>query len=147
MDSLTDHIHTISDRVLCLQAIDAYEKKLFSPDFTVPESEYASLIEAFISDKKEKEVAIKDLRTTLMTMPVLRLTLAFTPTKEFIAQLATTLRNTAAKRNTVVEITTDPSIVAGLQLSDSGKLIDLSLEKKVGQVDIGSVVKKYFHFV
>jgi F0F1-type ATP synthase delta subunit len=83
--------------------------------------------------RKDVSDFFKGLIRTLEEIPVVRLTLAFLPSDEFLTKLAAWLRKQTGKR-VVVDIIVDEQIIAGCKFEYKGEYRDFSFASKLNEV-------------
>lgn len=76
---------------------------------------------------------IKKLKKILLSLPQVKITLAFSPSKEFIKEMALWLER-RLKRKIILEIFVRPEIGGGAILEYEGKYLDFSLRKKIKEI-------------
>lgn len=97
-------------------------------------------LSALAPDKKKM---ITELRETLMHAQVVRLTFALAPDTELVVRASNQVRLKKGNENALIEISIEPSQIAGLIVSDDGKLQDFSLQKKIESMDLGDLLHKH----
>ncbi|OGH22093.1 MAG: hypothetical protein A3F31_00105 [Candidatus Levybacteria bacterium RIFCSPHIGHO2_12_FULL_38_12] len=69
-----------------------------------------------------------DIQKYLLSLPVVKLTLAFSPSQEFVEKIVSYIRENM-NSSAVIELAKDSSILGGAIISASGKYKDISLKK------------------
>lgn len=82
------------------------------------------------NNRQELEDFLTKFKKTLMNLPTVSLTLAFSPSKVLIKKLAAWVKENVGPA-VILEIKTDTTILGGLILSFQGRYQDLSLKKKL----------------
>jgi len=82
---------------------------------------------------KRKQIEFLDeLRNYLLSLPKIKLTLAFQPNKEFLKQISDWLQKTVGQK-IVLNIFVNPHIVGGAIIEYKGRYLDFSLIKEIQQ--------------
>lgn len=83
--------------------------------------------------RKEQTAFLKDIKKSLEQLPVIKLTLAFLPNKEFLTQMIDWLEKQLGKK-VVLDITVKERIIAGCTFEYDGEYRDYSLVNKLNDV-------------
>lgn len=92
------------------------------------------------SQSTDKAKELEEMRTTLLALPVIRLTLAFEPKRVFIEKIVQTITAEREGSSFVVDVEIDPEVIAGVMISERGAVIDKTLKKKLLTVDLQPII-------
>lgn len=143
---LVDVLFSTADRRELLTVLDLYEKQTYAATTDIPESPYSAFLAQVIAAASDRERALATTREQALAMPIIRLTLAYEPSAEFIRTLARTVRSVEENAGALVDIEVDPSLIAGVQVSSAGKLRDLSLAKQLQTMDLAPLIRTHLQY-
>lgn len=83
-------------------------------------------------DKRKQIELLDELRNYLLSLPKIKLTLAFQPNKEFLKQISKWLQKEVGQK-IILDIFVNPHIVSGVIIEYKGKYLDFSLIKEIQQ--------------
>ncbi len=145
MDKLQDWVHTTEERQAFLEKIEKAQALLFSPN-AKPLGEVFPELESLVSGTPDVGKALVELRNQVLALPIIHLTMAFEPTKEQVEKIAGVIQSSKKDSAFILEIELDPTIIAGVAMSDSGVIIDRTLKQKIEGVLLQPILAKYIPF-
>lgn len=141
--AVSQFIRTSEERTLFLSELDQVENSLFKTD-SADDTDLASLhirretLSYWLDIVRQKigaKQTLEELRTAVMEMPMVRLTLAVEPSSEDVDLYIQKIRQTEQKNPAILDIHVDESLIAGAEVVVDGKVTDGSLKKKLASVD------------
>jgi F0F1-type ATP synthase delta subunit len=118
MYSDISQLRTKEELELFKQKLEEDGKKLFVDGVVSPE-----LI-------KHQKDYLKKLEAELEKIKIVRLTLAFDPTEEFLDKITDWIQKNVGQ-GYVLEVNIEPAIIAGARIEFEGKFFDFSLQKSL----------------
>ncbi len=95
--------------------------------------------EKALTSKDEQKNFLKELSDYLQSIPQAKLTLAFSPSKDFIQEISNWIEKEIGEK-TILNLTINHKITGGIVIEFKGKYLDLSLAKKINK----SVAQKIY---
>ncbi len=93
---------------------------------------------------EEKRALLEEIEKHLLSIPRIKMKLAFSPPEETIDRIIGWFEKNYGKK-VILDLKTNPRIVGGAVLEYGGKWIDLSLEKKLNSVDFNIPESSTYH--
>lgn len=103
-------------------------KGVVSQEF-IEELKKLESLSLFPKNPPEISEFLKELKEILQSLPILKLELAFLPSRSFLEKISLFLG-----KKIVLDVKVNPEIVGGAILEYKGKYLNLSLEKKVAEI-------------
>ena len=154
LEKFTEKVHTREELSVLLDQIDEAARFVYKGgDIVFSEKikgvaseEFRGVIASLegagkfpVGDEEQSEF-FKDLKKYLEVLPVVRLTIAFSPSQDFITGLSEWLKKEAGKR-IILEILVKEDLVGGLIVEYGGEYRDYSLARKLDELLEKNVVK------
>jgi F0F1-type ATP synthase delta subunit len=143
MNSLLERIFTKEDIISLKEDISKIQKVIFSKSGTLSEKAKGiakkELFEFILEAEKKGEIDfssqeqfefLENLKIKLDSLPLLKMTLAFSPTQSTIEKISQFLENKLGKK-IILDISYNPEILGGAILEYRGKYLNLSLAKNL----------------
>ena len=83
-----------------------------------------------LNSREEQEDFLEQLKTHLKEIPQLKLTLAFSPSDNFLEEISQWLENETGQQ-IIIDLTVNPKIVGGAIIEYDGHYSNLALKKKI----------------
>jgi F0F1-type ATP synthase delta subunit len=141
MNSLLERIFTKEDIISLKEDISKIQKVIFSKSGTLSEKAKGivkkELFEFILEAERQGEIDfnsqeqfefLENLKIKLDSLPLLKMTLAFSPTQSTIEKISQFLENKLGKK-IILDISYNPEILGGAILEYRGKYLNLSLAK------------------
>lgn len=142
LEEIAERILTKEDLIFFLDEIDILKGAVFK-DLEIPLfervkerlsgnfQEILKEIERILpGDPNQQITFFEELKGKLLTLPQIKLELAFYPSREFILELRRWLKEATGK-TLILDIAFNPKIVGGLLIEYQGRYADFSLEKEI----------------
>jgi F0F1-type ATP synthase delta subunit len=143
MNSLLERIFTKEDIISLKEDISKIQKVIFSKSGTLSEKAKGivkkELFEFILEAERQGEIDfnsqeqfefLENLKIKLDSLPLLKMTLAFSPTQSTIEKISQFLENKLGKK-IILDISYNPEILGGAILEYRGKYLNLSLAKNL----------------
>jgi hypothetical protein len=133
---LLSFVKTIDDVNLLLADIGVLEKNLFKTTAAtaettpLPKNILDFFARLFSEDKRDRIEILTGVKKDLTDLPLLKMTLAIKPDSATIDVLSAWARKNITA-DVILDLSYDPAIIAGAQISWKGKYGDFSLRKKI----------------
>lgn len=133
---LPQELYSKADAGNVLRDIDILLDSLYKTDKNIDISAIGAQMTRNMPEGREgRKQFLNDLRTTIQNLPVIKLTLAYQPTRAQTGQIVSWLRQHYAP-NLLVEVSYEPDIIAGAIIEYNGKYVDMSAVKKLDNVKV-----------
>jgi RNA binding exosome subunit len=145
--SIFSSVHTVEDRAACIEALEKYVGTAYSskkPENLDQRTEhFFSQFEQLTAEAEDRKKIISDLRDELLRAEVVRMTLAIPPDAELLSRISNEMRKDKSHAHALIEVTVEETMIAGMVLSEGGKIQDFSLRKKMETIDLPGLVAKH----
>lgn len=134
---LFQNVLTKEDLISLLAEIDLAESLIFEEKETPlsekikgkVSSDFQFFVEKLEREGKNIKEALENLKKYFLSLPEVKLTLAFEPKREFIEKVSQIF-----KERVILNFKVDPEIVGGAILEAFGKFFDFSLREKLKKI-------------
>jgi len=139
-------ISTKSDLIYYLEEISKAQEAIFEePNIALSEKlegEVDRTIEELIKNQEargrlksrsEQSEFLKEVKNNLQELPDVKLTIAFSPSPEFLDEINAWLKNQIGEE-LVLDITVEPEIVGGAIVEYKGRYFSFRLDKKIDEI-------------
>lgn len=148
MSDISSLLITASDRAYLLSELDSIQRSFFSAqgsrDLNVLGIRSSSLPfwTNFLASGEKNAATLESMRQEIQNYRLIRVTIAFEPDRSFLEKMITVFRKSVGE-NCLLSVEVVTSLAAGVIYTVDGKIIDLSLAKKISEIDLHPILHKY----